>query len=140
MHRDLSGPARRYYWWSAVASECPEFEYDYGVYSIAATRHNQRLIRSLGSEAAAKGLIEVVSLTEYLTILRFRESELTRVLEADKSGQDSSSKASLWRWPKHWGDIGWSGIVSGSVWSTEEALRETRAAIRRYEEKVADAA
>jgi len=141
MHQQLSGPARRYYWWSAVASECPEFEYDYKVYFIAATRYNQRLSRSLGSEAAERGLVEVVSLEDYVAILRFRESELTRVLETAKSAQDSFSEANTWRWPEHWGDVRWSGpVVRGSNWSAERDLRETRRAIRLHEERLEAAA
>lgn len=141
MHQDLHGPAQRYYWWSAVASECPEFEYDYEVYYIAATRYNQQLRASLGREAAAKGLIEVVSLEDYVAILRFREAELVRVLEAEKGGQESYSEINRWRWPEHWGEITWSGpVVRGSTWTAQRDLRETRRAIKLHEERLETAA
>jgi hypothetical protein len=134
MHQHVEGPARRYYWWSAVAASCPEFEYDYDVYQIAAERHNDRLIRQMGREQALKGMIEIISLADYLEVLRFRESELRRVLDAYEAGQEAFSKANEWKWPKEWENVSWSGpVVRGWLRDVERELMETQNAIRRYE-------
>ncbi|HYX29258.1 MAG TPA: hypothetical protein VE863_11890 [Pyrinomonadaceae bacterium] len=134
MHGHLEEPARRYYWWSAVAASCPEFEYDYDVYRIAAERHNDRLIRQMGRERARKGIIEVISPTDYLSVLYFRESELRRVLAAYENGQEAFSKANEWKWPEEWGNVSWSGpVVRGWLRDVERELMETQNAIRRYD-------
>jgi len=139
MHQHVEGPARRYYWWSAVAASCPEFEYDYDVYRIAAERHNDRLIRQMGREQALRGMIEIISLTDYLAVLEFRESELRRVLAAYEDGQEAFSKANEWKWPEEWGNVSWSGpVVRGWLRDVERELMETQSAIRRYQDAAAN--
>jgi hypothetical protein len=134
MHGHVEGPAKRYYWWSAVAASCPEFEYDYDVYRIAAERHNDRLIREMGQEGAKRGMVDIISLADYIAVLRFRESELRRVLRAYKAGQEAFSKANEWQWPEEWGNISWNGpVFRGWLRDAERELMETQNAIRRYQ-------
>jgi hypothetical protein len=118
----------------------PIFAHDYDVYQIAAERHNDRLIRQMGREQALKGMIEIISLTDYLEVLRFRESELRRVLAAFEAGQEAFSKANEWKWPEEWGSVSWSGpVVRGWLRDVERELMETQNAIRRYEAVGGDA-
>jgi hypothetical protein len=134
MHGRVEGPAKRYYWWSAVAASCPKFEYDYDVYRIAAERHNTRLIKQMGEDDAKRGLVEIIPLADYIAVLRFRESELRRVLTAYKAGQEAFSKANEWKWPEEWGNISWNGpVFHGWLRDAERELMETQNAIRRYE-------
>ena len=134
MHRHVEGSAKQFYWWSAVADTCSEFEYDYDVYRIAAERHNDRLIQQMGREQAQRGMVEVISLEDYVETLHFRESELRRVLAAYEQGQEAFSKANQWKWPDNWGNIGWTGpVVRGWLRDAERELMETESAIRRYE-------
>lgn len=133
MHHHCEGEARKFYWWSVVASECPHFEYDYHVCRTAADRYNSRLIEQLGLEHAKKGMVGIISLKDYIKVLEFRESELTRLLAAYDDGQESFIAANEWKWPREWGNIGWnSPIVSGHLRGAERALMETQNAIHRY--------
>ena len=134
LHGHVEGPAKRYYWWSAVAASCPEFEYDYDVYRIAAEQHNNRLVREMGHEDAKRGMVEIIPLADYIAVLRFRESELRRVLAAYKAGQETFSKANEWKWPEEWGNITWNGpVFHGWLRDAERELMETQNAIRRYQ-------
>lgn len=134
MHRDKEGPAKRYFWWSALAESCQKFEHDYDVYRLAAEQHNNRLLEKMSYEAAKRGLIEIIPLADYIEVLRFRESEIRRVLAAYKAaGQTGFHDADKWQWPPEW-DVQWGGpVVKGYLWDAEQALMETQLAIRRYQ-------
>jgi hypothetical protein len=124
---------QKYYYWSAVAVSCPEFDYDYDIYWEAAQRHNSRLIESMGVKCAQRGLIDILPLEDYITVLEFRELELTRLLNAYNQGQEAFSVANEWQWPKEWGDVGWNGpIVRGWLRDAERELMETQNAIKKY--------
>lgn len=98
LHRKVEGPPKLYHWWSAVAESCPDFEYDYDIYRLAAEQHNSRLLMSY--EAAKRGIIKIIPLADYVEVLRFRESELRRVLAAYKAaGQSVFHDANKWQWP-----------------------------------------
>jgi hypothetical protein len=84
---------QRYYSQSAVAASAAEFDYDYDIYREAAERHNRRLIARVGEESVARGLIDILDLSEYVEVLQFRESEIKRVLVAYEKGQDAFSEA-----------------------------------------------
>jgi hypothetical protein len=129
---------QRYYSWSAVAASAPEFDYDYDIYCEAAERHNQRLIDQMGEESAAKGLIDILDLREYVEVLQFRESEIRRVLAAYEVGQDAFSEAiGAWLWPKEWGDVGWNGqVVHGWLRDVERELTRTRKALQLYRQRL----
>lgn len=85
-------------------------------------------------EAAKRGIIEIIPLADYVEVLRFRESELRRVLAAYKAaGQSVFHDANKWQWPPDW-DVHWGGpVVHGYLWDAERALMETQLAIRRYQ-------
>lgn len=135
MHRHLPKKQRRFYFWSAVAATCPEFDYDYGIYRESAEEHNRRRGREHGVNDS--DVIDVLSLEEYVSVLEFRESELLRL--ARTPGVKSFEEANEWRWPKTWGDIGWRGpIIRGFLCLNEvdSEIMKTRKALGRYRGKM----
>lgn len=134
MHIHLPDDAKKYYWWSAVAAACPDFDYDYSVYREAAERHNNRLIQRMGGDRAKKGMVGVLPLSEFISVLEFRESELSRIAAAWEQGHEAMSAANNWQWPEEWGNIGWGGpVVRGlSFNEVERQLMQTRNALARY--------
>ena len=130
MHQHREGEAKKYYWWSAIASECPTFDYDYDVYRTATERFNEKMAAQIG-----EGYVPIVvpSLKEYVSILEFRESEIRRVLGEWENGQDAYRKANEWMWPAAWGDIGWNRTFAfGWPRDAEQALHDTQFAINKY--------
>lgn len=125
---------QRYSSWSAVAASAPDLDYDYDIYREAAERHNNRLIDSMGDQQAAKGLIDILDMEEYVKVLQFRESEIQRVLAAYEKGQEAFAEANnAWQWPIEWGDVGWNGpVVNGWLRDVELELARTRKALQKY--------
>lgn len=140
MHWHVEDNAKKYYWWSAIAATCPEFDYNYDVYCEAAKRHNKRLVDSMVEERASEEMVGVVSLSDFVQILEFRESELNRLAAVWKQDQMAFSKANAWQWPSKWGNIGWGGPVVGglSYNEVERQLMQTRSALARYRARIVD--
>lgn len=94
----------------------------------------------MGHEDAKRGMVEIIPLAYYVAVLRFRESELQRVLAAYRVGQEFS-KANEWKWPEKWGNISWNGpVFRGWLRDAERELMETQNAIRRYQGAAPNAA
>jgi len=133
MHRHVEEKSKKFYFWSAVASMLPEFDYSYDVYREAIERHNAKSIdRGHGHD-----VLYVLSLDEFLSVLEFRESELQRLIAKWHAGggwQDFE-KANEWQWPKEWGNLGWNCPILRqrvSLMDAEQDLMRTRAAIDRH--------
>jgi hypothetical protein len=132
MHRKSDVGERRFYFWSAVAATCPQFDYDYSIYRESLEEHNRRWIKEHGSDTSH--LIDVLSMEEYVSILEFREKELVRLSSTPGSHGDFE-KANEWRWPKSWGNISWTGpIIRGFLClnRVDTEIMRTRQALERY--------
>ena len=124
------------YIWSALAAESPEFEYDLESFNEAV-----RIYLARTDERAMSTIARPVEVSEYVKVLRFRESELLRVLRLnafyDPHGRDQKPDYE-WKWPDEWGYIGWGGpVVHGWRWDAERELVRTRSALARYEAALA---
>lgn len=134
MYRHVDESSRKYYFWSAVAASLLEFDYDYGVYREAIEQHNQRMQTY---EANGRQSLYVLSLEEFVKVLEFREKELLRLIDVWHShgGWRDFEKANEWRWPKDWGNLGWSSPIIRdrlSLFTAQQDLMQTRAALDRY--------
>lgn len=134
MHKHGSNADNKYYLWSAVAATLPEFDYSYEVYRAALERFNQgAMVKEHPHDA-----LPVLTLKEFVDILRFRESELTRLLNFRGPWTDFE-EANYWQWPTEWGDLDWQGPIIRyglSRHAVEEDLLQTRNAIQRYRSKL----
>lgn len=133
MYRHVKEEHRKFYFWSAVASMLPEFDYNYMIYQEAIDRHNAKSVR----EERGRDTLYVLSLDEFLSVLEFRESELRRLIAKwhEGGGWEKFEKANEWQWPKEWGDLGWRGPIIRervSLMDAEQDLMRTRAAIDRH--------
>lgn len=133
MHKHLSSETQRYYFWSAVAASMPEFDYNYDIYREAAGRHNKK------SETHDRDSVYILSLSEFVKVLEFREKEVLRLINVWHNPQGdtwkSFEKANYWLWPTEWGDLGWNCPIIRerlSLYEAEDDLMQTRTALNRY--------
>lgn len=130
MHRHLEESQKKYYFWSAVAGSLPVFDYNYDVYHEAAEIYNRKLHqRGYGLDS-----VYILSLEEFVAVLKFCESELLRIIQLWDPGQGwgQSNRTIEWQWPSEWGDVGWTGPILREkvhLWGAEEELMRTRAAL-----------
>ncbi|MCJ7577796.1 MAG: hypothetical protein MUO91_05045 [candidate division Zixibacteria bacterium] len=119
--------SKKYYFWSAIAATLPEFEHSYEVYKEAVEKYLSKEHRdSVGGKIQHD--LYVVSLEEFIDILRFRRDEIIRVLRGNW-WEDNE-----WQWPKSWGELGWNGpVFRGSANDAEDELLRINVAIKRYE-------
>ncbi|MEU0896767.1 hypothetical protein [Streptomyces massasporeus] len=98
------GEPNKYHFWSAIASEVPEFDYRYEVLVEAIGRFNERDQRFV---------MPLPTLEEFLDILKFRRRELLRVAELPWGGREAERRRSEreWKWPQGWGHISWNGPI-----------------------------
>jgi len=130
----LSESEERHYLMSAVASQLPEFAYDYSIYKDALGLFNAR--QRSENPAAFGGELPVLSLKEFVESLEWREKELQRLREAlPKIKWDKYDEANRWKWPQEWGDLQWSTSILRdrvSIFNAEQDLMQTRAALDRH--------
>lgn len=121
----------KYAFWSAVAASLPDFEYDYEAYAEAANRHNE-LMDQRGHDDRK---LYVLSLLEFVSVLKFREMELERICKSWGSGGWKTDEEIHWQWPDEWGDVGWNGPILRErryLKGAEEDLMRARVAIAHY--------
>ncbi|MGD0785257.1 MAG: hypothetical protein ABR969_05535 [Sedimentisphaerales bacterium] len=125
----------KYYFLSAVASQLPEFAYDYDLYKDAIALFNAR---QRSDRPAAPGReLYILTLDEFVEALEWREKELERLREElpKTSKWDECSEVNMWKWPSKWGELQWStSILRGhvSIFDAEQDLMQTRAALERH--------
>jgi len=134
MKRRVSKEETRYYLMSAVASQLPEFAYDYALYRDALELFNSR--QRSDQPAAPGGELEVLSLREFVEALEWREKELQRLRDdLQKAKWDEYREANIWHWPSKWGDLQWSTSILRdrvTIFDAEQDLMQTRAALERH--------
>jgi len=121
----------RYYWWSAVAASIPLFDYSYDIYKEALEEYNEKSRKKHELGEAFPDTIPVLSLKEFISLLKFRERELLRLLEI-KGSWSEFEKENEWKWPSEWGNVGWRGPIihdSLSQNKVEQDLIRTRSAL-----------
>jgi hypothetical protein len=134
MHTYLDITHRKFYFWSAVASMLPEYGYEYDVYHEAALRHLEKL-RQRGHAGEAEQFY-VLPLSEFVEVLKFREKELLRLIEAWDKGPSLFADANEWHWPEEWGELRWNGPVlreRAYLNGAQQDLLLTRLAIERHQ-------
>jgi hypothetical protein len=124
---------KKYHFYSAVASEAERFDYSYEAFVDAATKFNLRDPK-VHNNWRPGGEILIPTLDEYIQILEFRKSELTRVLNnPQKAHQDQNFNE--WQWPQDW-QIQWNRpLMKDSFNETQLELIRTQAAIDLYRRK-----
>jgi len=127
MWRKEEKVSKKYYFWSAIAATLPDFDHSYEVYKEAADKYLSKEYRdSFGGRVHHD--LYVVSLEEFIEILKFRRDEIVRVLRGNWW------KDNEWQWPESWGQLGWNGpVFRGSANDAEDELLRINAAIERYE-------
>lgn len=119
---------------SAVASQIAEYGYDYDVYRGAVELFNQR--QRSDSPPAPGCELPVLSLDEFVEVLKWREDELERLRNDLRTAKwDQYDEVNMWKWPPAWGHLGWSsGILRDRVsqFNAEQELMQTRAALERH--------
>ena len=124
----------KYYLWSAIAAAAPEFDYSYEAFREAATRFSAREDQRARADHREPRRINIPTLSEFVDILRFRQTELQRILQGEWWDGAKWEKLRQWQWPDAWGHIGWGGpVVEHSRNEAEQELLRTEAAIERYE-------
>lgn len=130
----LSDEDRKHYLMSAVASQLPEFAYDYSIYRDAIGLFNTR--QRSDNPAAPGGELLVLTLQEFTESIKWREKELQRLLDdLTKLKWEEHREANMWKWPPEWGDLQWSTSILRdrvSVFDAEQDLMQTRAALDRH--------
>jgi len=124
---------KKYHFYSAVASEAERFDYSYEALVDAATKFNLKDPK-VHNNWRPRGEILIPTLDEYIQILEFRKSELTRVLNnPQKAHQDETFNE--WQWPQDW-QIQWNRpLMKDSFNETQLELVRTQAAIDLYRHK-----
>lgn len=124
---------KKYHFYSAVASEAERFDYSYEAFVDAATKFNIR-DQKVHNHWKPWGEILIPTLDEYIQILEFRKSELSRVLNnPQKAHQDREFNE--WQWPQDW-QIQWNRpLMKDSFNETQLELIRTQAAIDLYSRK-----
>ncbi len=133
MHRKRDEKNQKYYFWSAVASMLPEYDYSYDIYKEAIERHNAKSVQNGRPDDA----LYVLSLDEFISVLEFRESELQRLIRSwhGSGGWQNFEKANEWHWPQEWGNLGWNCPILRqrvSLMDAEQDIMRTRAALDRH--------
>jgi len=133
MHQHVDDAHRKFYFWSAVAATLPEYGYDFAVYQRAATHYLERFTRDHPNSASS---FYILTLVEFIEVLKFREAELLRLVSTWDKGWKAFEEANEWKWPKEWGSVGWTSPVLRehlSLFQAEQELLQTRAAIERHQ-------
>jgi hypothetical protein len=131
--RPLPDEPNKYHFWSAIASEAPEFDYRYEVLAEAVERYKERDQRAQ---------MPLPTQEEFVEILNFRRREIIRVLDLPW-GTDTAARmreqGRKWNWPEEWGHISWNGPVvqPDSPWEVEKQLFLTTRAIELYSYRLA---
>lgn len=130
----MSEKHSKHYLVSAVASQLPEFAYDYGLYKDAIELFNTR--QRSDQPAAPGGELYVLSLDEFVEALEWREKELERLrVQLPGTKWDEYNEVNMWKWPAEWGDLQWSTSILRdrvSIFNAEQDLMQTRAALDRH--------
>ncbi len=127
MWRKEGKVSKKFYFWSAVAATIPDFDHSYEIYKEATEKFQAKENQDSFGGSVHNDLL-VVSLAEFIEILRFRRDEIVRVLRGNWW------KDNEWHWPKNWGELGWNGpVFRGSANDAEDELLRINAAIERYE-------
>lgn len=124
----------KYPHWSAVAAQVSHFEYNYDAYVEAAVRLN----KSIASWEPPFDKMYTLSLSEFIAVLEFRESELRRIIESWDIQKGFRAKSD-WHWPSEWGEVHWNGPVLRGNGGVPEAEREylgTRSWLQFYRLRV----
>lgn len=135
--RREAGDAGKYYFWSAVAATLPDFDYDFDVYDEAARRYVDRLRPDHPRDADT---FHILSLEEFVAVLKFRERELQRIMKTWSSKGWQDGHEIEWQWPSEWGNLGWNGPILRErvhLWGAEEELMRTRMALDFYTRRLA---
>ncbi|MFQ5904363.1 MAG: hypothetical protein ACE5JO_11805, partial [Candidatus Binatia bacterium] len=138
MRDRLSDEDEKHYLMSAVASQLPEFAYDYDVYRDAVGLFNAR--QRSDNPAAPGGELYVLSLPEFVQSLEWREKELERLRdELPGTKWDEYNEVNRWKWPSEWGDLHWSTSILRdrvSIFNAEQDLMQTRSALDRHRSRL----
>ncbi|GFE17964.1 hypothetical protein Sgleb_60110 [Streptomyces glebosus] len=118
----------KFFYWAAIASEAPNFDYSYEILTEAVRRANAK---------RRPDVIPLPSLRDFVAILEFRLSELRRIWKVERdSGSGSRDEDKNWHWPSEW-KIPWNGpIRAHSMWDTEEQVFLVSRAIHRYSRRL----
>jgi len=134
MKGQVSGKDYKQYLMSAVASQLPEFAYDYDLYKDSIALFNAR--QRSDHPAAPGGELYVLTLDEFVEALEWREKELERLRdELPKTKWEEYDEVNMWKWPTSWGDLQWSTAILRdrvSIFNAEQDLMQTRAALDRH--------
>ena len=129
---------QRYYLMSAVASQIPEFGYDYDIYRDALNLFNERQQSNHPDDPDSE--IPLLTIEEFVEALEWRENELERIRrELPKVHWDDRNDVIRWQWPPEWGDLGWSCPVLRdriSQFSVEQEIMQTRASLERHRARI----
>lgn len=116
---------------AAIVDSAPEFDYEYRVFTQAATAYNADQARRVDH---LDWLIPVPPLQDFLEALDFRAREVARVMALP----DAEHRASRWNWPVSWGPIHFDDLVlrGDSQESNQRELNRLQRAIVRYAAEV----
>ena len=123
----------KYYLWSAIAAAAPEFDYSYEAFREAATKFNAAEEQRAHAAHREPRRIPIPALSEFVDILRFRQTELQRIIRGEWWDGTKWEKLREWQWPEAWGHVGWNQPVVSSRNEADQELLRTEVALERYE-------
>ena len=83
--------------------------------------------------------MRTLALNEFVQVLEFREQEIMRLLREERKPQkERENNYFKWRWPKKWGDIGWTGPVLRDTKSADIDLEKLRRALAKYRRRLSE--
>jgi hypothetical protein len=127
---------KKYHIFSAIASEAQLFDYSYEAFCEAANLFNEKN-PEVHHNWRPGGHIIIPSMQEYVNILKFRASEISRYINV-KSDEMWRKDFNEWHWPKEW-ETTWNRPLSSLGNSYNEMhleLLKTNSAINLYENKL----